>query len=68
VSNLTVTLKYRESVHVGDDISFTVVRQKGDQLSVCVSAPEDIKIRRQERFEKEKLEEEIIALEQLNIG
>ena len=68
MSQLQVTLKYGESVHVGEDISFTVIRQKGGQLAVSISAPVEMKIRRQERFEKDLLEKESKEFEQHESG
>ena len=42
--SLLLTAKWGEKVYIGDDISFTVVREKGSQVSVAIDSPRDLTI------------------------
>ncbi len=48
---LILTRKYGESIIIGDDITITVLdnnRQKGQEISIAIEAPADVKILRSE--------------------
>ena len=53
---LVLTRKTGEGIIIGDDIKITIVELKGGGVRVGVDAPRDMKIHRQEVFDKIKQE------------
>lgn len=49
---LILTRKQNESVIIGDDIKVTVLGTKGQDVKIGIEAPEDVKIWREEIYEK----------------
>jgi carbon storage regulator len=45
---LILTRKVGESVMIGNDVSITVLRVKGNQVRLGVNAPKDISVQREE--------------------
>jgi carbon storage regulator len=45
---LVLTRKVGESVRIGDDISLTVVRIRGDQIRFRINTPNDVAVYREE--------------------
>ena len=46
-----------ESIMVGDDIKLTVLSVKGKQVRIGIDAPSDVKVHREEIFDRIKNEE-----------
>ncbi len=53
---LVLTRKAGEGIIIGDDIKITVVELKGGGVRLGIEAPRDLKIHRQEVFDKIKQE------------
>jgi len=53
---LVLTRKTGEGIIIGDDIKITIVELKGGGVRVGIDAPRDMKIHRQEVFERIKQE------------
>jgi carbon storage regulator len=49
---LILTRKVGETVMIGNDVSITVLRVKGNQVRLGVDAPKDVSVQRQEIFER----------------
>ena len=49
---LILTRKLGESITIGDDIKITVLDCQGKQVKLGIIAPKDIKVHREEIFEK----------------
>ena len=49
---LILTRKIGETVMIGNDVSITVLRVKGNQVRLGVDAPKDVSVQRQEIFER----------------
>jgi carbon storage regulator len=45
---LILTRKVGESVMIGNDVSITVLRVKGNQVRLGVNAPKDVSVQREE--------------------
>lgn len=45
---LVLTRKVGESVRIGDDISLTIVRIRGDQIRFRINTPNDVSVYREE--------------------
>jgi len=45
---LVLSRKERERIHLGDNITVTIVRVSGDQVRVGIDAPKEIRILRDE--------------------
>jgi len=45
---LVLTRKVGESVRIGDDISVTIVRIRGDQIRFRINTPNDVAVYREE--------------------
>ena len=50
---LVLTRKLQEKIHVGDDITITVVRIKGNTVRVGIEAPSQVRIVRGEVLQKD---------------
>ncbi|RJQ13379.1 MAG: carbon storage regulator [Nitrospiraceae bacterium] len=53
---LVLTRKSNESIKLGDDITITVVEVKGNSVRLGIKAPANLKIYRNELYEKIKQE------------
>ncbi len=53
---LVLTRKEGEGIIIGDDIKITIVELKGGGVRVGIDAPRDLKVHRQEVFERIKQE------------
>jgi carbon storage regulator len=53
---LVLTRKVGEGIIIGDDIKITIVELKGGGVRVGIDAPRDMKIHRQEVFDRIKQE------------
>jgi carbon storage regulator len=49
---LILTRKIGESLMIGNDVSITVLRVKGNQVRLGVEAPKDVSVQRQEIFDR----------------
>ncbi|MCW8964258.1 MAG: carbon storage regulator CsrA [Gammaproteobacteria bacterium] len=49
---LILTRRVGETLMIGDNVSVTVLRVKGNQVRLGVNAPKDVSIHREEIFEK----------------
>jgi carbon storage regulator len=57
ISMLILTRRVGESLKVGDDVTFTVLGVKGNQIRVGIEAPKTVAVHREEIFERIKLEQ-----------
>jgi carbon storage regulator len=55
---LILTRKIGESLKIGDDITVTVLGNKGQSVRLGIDAPKDVPVHRQEVFERIKKEHE----------
>ena len=53
---LILTRRVGETIMIGDEISFTVLGIKGNQVRCGIYAPDDISIHREEIYERIKRE------------
>ena len=49
---LVLSRKAEESMYIGDDIKITVLEIKGGQVRIGITAPQDIKIHREEVYNR----------------
>ena len=56
---LVLSRKAEESMYIGDDIKITVLDIRGGQVRIGITAPQDIKIHREEVYQRIAQEEEI---------
>ena len=49
---LVLSRKAEESMFIGDDIKITVLDIRGGQVRIGITAPEEIKIHREEVYER----------------
>ena len=59
---LILTRRIGETLMVGDDVTFTVLGVKGNQVRIGVNAPRDVAVHREEiyqRIQKEKSGEDV---------
>ena len=49
---LILTRRVGEAVMIGDDVSITVLRVKGNQVRLGVNAPKDVQVQREELQKK----------------
>ncbi len=61
---LILTRKIGETVHIGDDVTFTVLDVRGDQVRVGVNAPREIAVHREEVFCRIKAKVEVDGIRQ----
>jgi carbon storage regulator len=45
---LVLTRKVGESIRIGDDVSLTIVRIRGDQIRFRINSPDDVAVYREE--------------------
>jgi carbon storage regulator len=55
---LILTRRVGEKVMIGDDVSVTVLRVKGNQVRLGVDAPKSVSVQREEIFNRMKIEGE----------
>jgi carbon storage regulator len=48
---------------IGDDVVVTVLQSKGNQIRIGVDAPEDVKVHREEIYERIQLKKEALLKE-----
>lgn len=48
---LVLSRKVEEKIHIGDDITITVVRVKGQTVKLGIEAPRDMRVRRGEHVQ-----------------
>ena len=53
---LILTRRVGESVMIGDEVTITVLRVKGNQVRLGVNAPRSVSVQREEIFERIKSE------------
>ncbi|HEY1726447.1 MAG TPA: carbon storage regulator CsrA [Steroidobacteraceae bacterium] len=53
---LILTRRIGETVMIGDDVSVTVLRVKGNQVRLGVNAPKSVSVQREEIFHRIKRE------------
>ena len=53
---LILTRRVGETLMIGDNVSVTVLRVKGNQVRLGVNAPKDVSVHREEIFERIKQE------------
>lgn len=58
---LILTRRAGETVMIGEDIQFTVLSVKGNQVRIGVNAPKDVEVHREEIYLKIKEEKRIAA-------
>lgn len=62
---LTLTRRRKERIMIGENISITIAEIKGNQVRVCISAPDDMAIHREEIFLKNQAEREGELMQEL---
>jgi carbon storage regulator len=55
---LILTRRVGETVMIGNEVTFTVLGVKGNQVRIGVNAPKDVAVHREEIYERIKREEE----------
>jgi carbon storage regulator len=55
---LILTRRTGETVHIGDNVTLTVLGVKGNQVRVGINAPKSIPIHREEVYERIKREQQ----------
>lgn len=53
---LVLTRKQQETIHIGDDVTITIVRIKGNAVRVGIEAPEAVRVLRGEVAQREARE------------
>lgn len=56
---LILTRRVGETVMIGEDVSVTVLRVKGNQIRLGVNAPKNVSVQREEIFGRVKEEREL---------
>ena len=56
---LILTRRVGETVLIGNEVTVTVLRVKGNQVRIGVNAPKDVAVHREEIYERIKREEEL---------
>ena len=49
---LVLSRKAEESMYIGDDIKITVLDIRGGQVRIGITAPQDVKIHREEEYNR----------------
>ncbi len=65
---LILTRKHHQAINIGDTIKITVLCCKHGQVKFGIEAPDDIKVWREEIYEKIQEEQEVQKLEALIDG
>jgi len=55
---LILTRRVGETVMIGNEVTFTVLGVKGNQVRIGVNAPKDVAVHREEIYERIKREED----------
>ncbi len=55
---LILTRRIGETLHIGDEITVTILSTKNNQVRIGINAPKDIAVHREEVYERIKLEVE----------
>ena len=50
---LLLSSRTGETIQIGDDITVTVLQVNGNQVSIGITAPDDVKVMREELLERE---------------
>jgi carbon storage regulator len=58
---LVLTRRPGETLMIGNDITVTILGVKGTQVRIGVGAPKEVRVYREEIFERVKLEEAMAA-------
>ena len=58
---LILSRKEKEKIKIGNDITFTLIEIRGDQVKIGVEAPKDVKVFRQEIFDAIQNENKLAA-------
>lgn len=53
---LVLTRRIGEKIHIGDDITVTVLGIKGNQIRLGVNAPQDVEVHREEIYRRVQAE------------
>ena len=53
---LLLTRRPGETIHIGDDITVTVLGIKGNQILLGVNAPQDVEVHREEIYRRVQAE------------
>ncbi len=56
---LILTRRVGETLMIGDNVSVTVLRVKGNQVRLGVNAPKDISVHREEIYDRIKREQDV---------
>jgi carbon storage regulator len=56
VTMLVLTRKLGEGIRIGDDVTITIVEMKGGGVRIGIEAPQNMKVYRQEVFDRIALE------------
>ena len=56
---LILTRRVGETVMIGNEVTFTVLGVKGNQVRIGVNAPKDVAVHREEIYERIKREEDL---------
>ena len=56
---LVLSRKAEESMYIGDDIKITVLDIRGGQVRIGITAPDDVKIHREEVYNRISSEDQI---------
>ena len=54
---LVMTRKVGEKIRINNDIEVTIIQVKGKQVRIAVKAPDNVKVNREELYQKIKNEE-----------
>ena len=55
---LILTRRVGETLMIGDNVTVTVLRVKGNQVRLGINAPKDVPVHREEIYERIKKEQE----------
>ena len=58
---LVLTRRIGETVMIGDDIAVTILSVKGEQVRIGIDAPQEIKVHRQEVYDRIQKEKQVEA-------
>lgn len=61
MSILILTRRVGETLMVGDDVTFTVLGVKGNQVRIGVNAPKDTSVHREEIYQRIQREKAVTA-------